>query len=173
MFVNASGLYLRSTKQNVYDISGDLRKAANFTVDFCSVILTEDLSLKVYVGNTAQGRYYPVMQSLIQLGEQFAYGFCPRTNRLTLYGYSFQGRYDLSNGDSHFSMLMNFDEFSSSSSNTTAVLMKGTYKQQRLLMELFSAAKATSVKFTSDGALAVMGDGSAELWRSQKLPVCR
>jgi hypothetical protein len=175
MFVNGSGLYLRSNKQLVYDLSAALRKSANFTTDFSAMVLTEDLSVQVYVGNSVRGLYYPVMQPLVQLGEQFVYGYCPRTSRLTLYGYSFQGRYDLSNSRHHFSMFMDFDEFTSTSSNTSSIAMKGSYKDAQFRMELLSLGSTTSaaVKFNGNGTYSAVDENGKEVWRSQRLPVCR
>jgi hypothetical protein len=109
VFVNSSGLYLMSNRNNTYDLTGNLRQSINFTSDFTALLCTEDLSLQMYIGNIEQNMYYPSMTPLVSLGQQFAYGFCPTTSRLALYGYQFEGRYVLTNNDQHFSMLMNFD----------------------------------------------------------------
>lgn len=173
MFVNGTGLYLRSNKQSVYDLSANLRKAANFTTDFSAVILTEDVSVEVYVGNTALKQYYPSMKPLVDLGQQFVYGYCPNTQRLTLYGYSFSGRYDLSNGLQHFSILLDFDQFTSTSRNTSSVVMRGTYRDQSFSMELFRAAGASAMRFGSSGSLSIVQQDGKGLWKSERLPVCR
>ena len=172
-----------SANKRVYDISGNLKVKyglGNRNMTFVTVILDEDPNLIFHFGDDVNKVYYPVFNPITVLGSQFIYGYVPNSERLNLDGYSFKGVYDMTNAQlHHFNIFFEYNQLTSSSSNLSNVVMKGTYRGNLYSNTITGAGnaqlKGASIFFSPDsnGTFSILDSAQKEIWRSTKLPICK
>lgn len=178
LFLNATGMYVRSSRGNVYELTSALVQAAGFRVNFVAAICTEEPSLNVYVGDEARSLYYPETAPIVPLGTQFITGVIPRSNRQVLCGYSFRGSYHLKNDNHNFCVFFSYDESTASCLKTSSIRMSGLYRGANYSQDvdgLPGSSAGISFGARSNGTYTVVDDRGVQAgkWRSERLPVCR
>lgn len=91
-------------------------------------------------------------------------------------GYSFKGVYDLTNAQlHHFNIFFEYNQLTSTYSNVTNVIMHGNYRGSFFSSTVAILQNAASISFGpgSNGTFSILDKNSNELWRSNRLPVCK